>query len=42
VPAEGLASGEYVLSLHAVHGAVEIAVGTTPFLISDAEIGSSP
>jgi hypothetical protein len=42
VPAEGLASGEYVLSLHAVHDAAEIAAGTKPFRISDAEIEPSP
>ena len=42
VPAEGLASGDYALSLHAVRGAVEIAAGRKPFKIANAESTPSP
>jgi hypothetical protein len=41
-PVEGLASGEYTLSVHAVREAVEIAAATKPFRIADRESAHSP
>ena len=42
VPIEGLASGEYTLSILALRGAAEIAGDAKPFRISDLEFAPSP